>query len=203
MNTDPQSSPDDNRFQSRQEGDLPEGKPGNRRQAVADERALKTWEYRIKEGLTYKQIGEKLGITAGAAKAAYDRGRIMLIPKEDVEVAKEIALQKLDIWEQMMIDVYQRKHKLVVMGKLIEGGEDFGPKVQAMDRILKIEAMRTKILGYAAPSKRVLEVISEDKFDEAIRALNEQAAELERQAVTQTQDLAEEILAAAEEKNDG
>lgn len=172
-------------------------RPSLVRKAEAEQRALRSYELRITEGLTWKQIGEQLGITATSARQCYDRARIILIPKQDVEVAKEIALEKLDMWEQMALDIYNRKHKLVVMGKLIEGGEDFAPRLQALDRLLKIETMRQKIVGYLAPSKRVLEVVSEDSFDKAIAELNAQAAELERQAAKQTEELAEEILGAA------
>jgi hypothetical protein len=106
----------------------------------------------------------------------------MLIPKQEVEVAKEIALEKIDIWEQMALDVYHRKHVMVNFGKVVDGAEDFGPKLMALDRLIKLETLRKSIVGYTAPSKRVLEVVSEDAFSKAIDALNAQAAELERQA---------------------
>lgn len=197
MDIDPPASPDTPNFADDEIG----GSASARRNALADQRSLKTYELRINEGLTWKQIGEKLGIAPSSAKAAYDRARVMLIPKQDVEVAREIALEKLDVWEQLCWKIHNTKHKLVVMGKLIPDGEDFAPKLQAIDRMVKIEQMRQKIYGYLAPSKRVLEVVSEDAFDKAIAELNAQAAELERQAATQTQELAEEIL-AAENDND-
>ena len=56
------------------------------------------------------------------------------------------------------------------------------PKLQAIDRLLKIERERRTIIGYTAPSKRVLEVITEDQLDRAIRQYNEEAEVLERDA---------------------
>jgi len=157
-------------------------KPAIKRKALADERALTAYKLRVERGLGYAQIGEELGISAQGAKDAYDRGRLMLIPTEEVEAAKETALEKLDRYEQMALDVYHQEHVLVNFGKVVHGVQDYGPKLQAIDRLLKIAHERRNIIGYTAPSKRVVEVITEDALDKAIRELNEQAQQLEREA---------------------
>ena len=193
MDSDPRGLPDDDDFQNLDES-TSEVKPSILRKSIAEERAWKCYDMRIREGLTWKQIGERLGIPPSTAKHAYDRGRMMLIPKQDIETAKEIALEKLDMWEQMALEMFNHKHPMVSFGKLVPGVEDWAPKKQAIDTLVKIEAQRTKIIGYSAPSKRVLEVVNEDTFDKAIAALNEQAAELERQAQREMEGQADAIV---------
>lgn len=190
MDTDPPALPNDDDFQEINKG----VKPSITRKSLADERAWKAYDLRIREGLTWKQIGERLECPATTAKSAFDRGRMMLIPKQDVETAKDIALEKIDMWEQMALDIYNRKHPMVSFGKLVPGVEDYGPKKQAIDSLIKLETLRKSIVGYTAPSKRVLEVVNEDTFDKAIAALNEQAAELERQAAAAVEEEAEAVI---------
>jgi uncharacterized membrane protein YgaE (UPF0421/DUF939 family) len=55
-------------------------------------------------------------------------------------------------------------------------------KLRAIDLLLKIERERRTIIGYTAPSKRVMEVITEDQLDRAIRQYIEEAEALERDA---------------------
>lgn len=144
---------------------------------------------RIVENKSYTQIAAAIGLgSATAAKAAYDRGVLMLIPKEEIEASKIIALQKLDQWERMTLEEYHAKHILVNFGKAVKNEvtgeyfEDSGAKMACMGMLIRIERERRAILGYSAPSKRVLEVVTADVFDKAITQLNEEAAALERQA---------------------
>jgi hypothetical protein len=114
----------------------------------------------------------------------------MSVPRDEFNEAKMLALQKLDIWEQMALEQYHARHILVSHGKvarrLVNGEpevlEDLLPKLRAIDLLLKIERERRTIVGYTAPSKRVLEVITEDQLDRAIRQYIEEAEALERDA---------------------
>lgn len=162
-------------------GDI-RGEKKARRTAIADERAVRAVHLRITKAWSYAQIGNELGITAPAAIAAYRRGVAMLTPKEEIEEAKQIALQKLDVWEQEVLAILHSTHVMVNFGRVVEGIEDMGPKLQAIDRLVKIERERRAIIGYNAPNKRVLEVVTEDVFERAIRELNADAARLEREA---------------------
>jgi hypothetical protein len=82
------------------------------------------------------------------------------------------------------------RHVLVSHGKVarrfVNGGpevlEDYLPKLRAIDLLLKIERERRTIIGYTAPSKRVLEVITEDQLERAIRQYIAEAEALERDA---------------------
>ena len=161
-------------------------KSKTQRQSLANERAARAVDLRTRGSKTYQQIGEELGITPQAAKAAYERGVKMLVPREEIDEARQVALAKLDQWEQMMIEEYHREVVMVNFGKVIHDDSgapmlDFSHRQGIMDRLIKIERERRAVQGYQAPSKRVLEVITADMFDKAIKQLNAEAAELERQ----------------------
>lgn len=180
-----------------QQNDETGARPGptakRKRMSLANERATKAVHLRHTKSWTYQQIGSELGITPQAAKAAYERGVKMLVPREEVEEAKKVALAKLDQWEQMMLEEYYREIVMVNFGKVIYDRDpkenpdarpllDYAHRQGIMDRLIKIERERQAILGYKAPSKRVLEVITADMFDKAIAQLNADAAALEEQA---------------------
>lgn len=164
-----------------------------KRMSLANERATKAVHLRHTKSWTYQQIGSELGITPQAAKAAYERGVKMLVPREDIDEARRTALAKLDQWEQMMLEEYYREIVMVNFGKVIFDKDpkehsdakpilDYSHRQGLMDRLIKIERERQAILGYKAPSKRVLEVITADMFDKAIAQLNADAEALEAQS---------------------
>lgn len=176
---------------STENGSRPNGK--TKRMSLANERAAKAVEMRHVESKTFQQIGTELGITPQAAKAAYDRGVKMLVPTQQVDEARQAALAKLDRWEQMMMEEYYRGVVMVNFGKVIYDKDpkthedatpilDYAHRKDIMDRLIKIERERRSIMGYQAPSKRVLEVVTQDVFDKAIRQLNAEAAALEEQS---------------------
>lgn len=168
------------------------------RRYQADERAVKAVEMRHAKSMNWSQIARELGVTPQGAKNAYDRGVIALIPRSDVDSYREMALAKLDLWEQLTLDLYSKTYVTVNFGKLVTDAdgvpvEDWAPKRQLIETLLKIEKERRAICGYSAPNKRVLEVVGEDAFDRAIRELNQDAERLERE--TQLKDDMERIMA--------
>lgn len=192
---------------ARENANAREGRPSARKQAEADTRAVRAVDLRIRKSYTYQQIADELGITSQSAQDCYARGVRLLIPTEDVEEAKQIALSKLDVWEQMVLDVYHAKQYLVNFGKVVTemvlGDDnkmhevkvlDEGHKLAAIDRLVKIARERRAIIGYTAPSKRVLEVVTADVFDKAIEQMNAEAASLERQARIKDMDAGLEAL---------
>lgn len=156
---------------------------GARRQSLADQRAVRAVEMRTTQGSTWAKIGSELGVTPQAAQGAYRRGVLLLVPADDIAEYRALALQKLDYWEEKMLFILEGVYEMVNFGKKIDGVVDVAPNMQAMDRLVKIERERRAIVGYSAPSKRVLEVVSEDAFERAIRELNEDSARLEREAL--------------------
>jgi hypothetical protein len=162
--------------------------------ARADQRARRVYELRIVKGMSYTQIASELGLSAASVKNLYVRAQRLLIPADETEESRITALEKLNYDEQFVRAIMNADHVLVSFGKVVYDNagnqmNDLTPKLHAIDRLLKIYKERRDILGYTAPSKRVLEVVSEDTFDKAIRELNERAAELEREAERQKKDL--------------
>jgi hypothetical protein len=140
----------------------------------------------VRESLTYADLGKRLGLSPQGAKLAYERGRLMCIPEQEVEEAKALHLEKLDYWESLVVEIFLADHVLVNFGKVVYGPDgcpmyDLQPKLAAMDRLLRIGKERREVLGYTAPSKRVLEIITEDALERAIANFNAQASELERE----------------------
>jgi hypothetical protein len=176
-------------------GSVIEGRPGARRRSRADERAVRAVELRIVNGWSYAKIGQELGIGAPGAKHAYERGVLMLVPQDDITTARQTALQKLDQWEEEILLIARAQHPLVNFGKVVFGEYDSAINLAAYDRLIKVERERRSIVGYSAPSKRVLEVINEDSFEKAIRELNLQAEALERD--TELQDRLSEAVNGA------
>jgi hypothetical protein len=138
---------------------------------------MRALEMRSVEGKSYAQIGAVLGISAGSAQDAYRRGVAVSVPRDAMDEAKALVLQKLGIWKQMVLEQYHARQVLVSHGKvarrLVNGEpevlEDYLRKLRAIDVLLKIERERRTIVGHTAPSKRVVEVITEDQLDRAIR----------------------------------
>lgn len=110
-------------------------------------------------GLTYRQIADELGM-AGPGKAHEAVQRVL---KETVQEAADdlrlVELERLDQMYQAALKVLETEHYAVSHGKVIyleEGGPplaDDGPILAAMDRLLKIQERRAKLLGLDAPTK--------------------------------------------------
>lgn len=115
---------------------------------VARERGEQALQLR-KEGLTYTEIAEKLGLTpsgvSGAIKAAMDR-----ITREPAEEVLKLELARLDeLYKHARLRalglVRQRQKGVSVMGQL-----------DAIDSCLKIMQRRARLLGLDSPDKTEL-----------------------------------------------
>ena len=77
-----------------------------KRRALADQRAMRVLEMRSVEGKTYADRDRFGHQCPGSAQDAYRRGVAMSVPHDWENDAKALALQKLDIWEQMAPEQY-------------------------------------------------------------------------------------------------
>ncbi|MFI9200172.1 hypothetical protein [Streptomyces sp. NPDC053048] len=119
-----------------------------RRDAEAAELRAKGWHYR--------RIAEHLGIDVHTAHQAVQRA-LKAIVQEPAEEVRTLELERLDRLYERAVEVLERRHVTVSQGKIIyEGGEplaDDGPVLQAIDRLLRIQERRAKLLGLDAATK--------------------------------------------------
>jgi hypothetical protein len=147
------------------------------------------------QGWPFERIAGELGYASrGKAYEGVQRA-LAEIPREGVEELRQMELERLDRLYLAALEVLERKHLTVSHGKVIsrfvglerdeDGIErldddgktisiyedvlDDGPILQAIDRALKIQERRAKLLGLDAPAK--LEVLTLDAIDSEIRKL--------------------------------
>lgn len=107
-------------------------------------------------GWTYEQIGAELGMSRGHAYEAVQRA-IADIVREPAEEVRQLELLRLDEMHRTAAAVLTREHYVVDRGSVVlwDGVPlaDDGPKLAAIDRLLKIQARRAALLGLDAEKK--------------------------------------------------
>lgn len=151
------------------------GRPKAARGQIARRRAAAT-DMRLK-GATWQAIADALGYkTPGAACQDVSRGMEAAVTehRRSVEAYREEELQRLDVLLVEAWQVLRREHVTVSHGRIVRDDEekailDDGPVLQAIDRILKIQERRAKLLGLDAPQRH--EVMTVDAIDAEIARL--------------------------------
>lgn len=142
-----------------------------------------------RDGNTYEQIAERLGY-AGRGEAYNGVQRALLaIVREPAEDLRNFELDRLDYMYYKVLEVLHRRHYTVQHGKVVsladENGnltplEDDAPVLNAVDRLLRIQERRARLLGLDAPKQ--IEIITLDAIQAEIRRLEENMAARERAA---------------------
>lgn len=145
------------------------------------------------EGWTYQRIANEMGYTnASGARKAVMRGLARSV-REPYEEARHLALMELDELAQEAWKVLRTVHYAVSQGRVVrkqngtryneETGEDEPvwvdvlddkPVLEALDRLLKIQERRAKLLGLDAPARSEHTVINLDTIDAEIQRLEAQ-----------------------------
>lgn len=128
-------------------------------------------------GVTYDEIATQLGFAdRSKARQAVERALDQTI-REPAEELRMLELQRLDeLWRRAWA-ILEREHQVVQLGKVVRdvNGQavvDHGPTLQAIDRLLKIQERRAKLLGLDAPTK--FEGITMDRLDSEIARLSQE-----------------------------
>lgn len=116
-------------------------------------------------GKSYQQIADTLGYSS---RADARRGVQLILVETVAEPAaevREMQLVQLDELTQAALDVLERRHITVSHGRVIydDDGtviEDDGPVLAAIDRLLRIQERRAKLLGLDAPSRHEVVTLS-------------------------------------------
>jgi hypothetical protein len=153
--------------------------PARRSRAEVADREVRAIDMR-RNGATYDQIGQQLGIsTSGAAqivKRVLDRHVTEALP--DV---RKLELDRLDQLQLAALLVLRREHWLVQAGKVVidQAGlpmRDDGPTLAAIDRLVRIGESRRRLLGVDAPVRHEVKFFTVDELDSQIAELEQQLA---------------------------
>ncbi|MFF4479461.1 hypothetical protein ACFY1A_20915 [Streptomyces sp. NPDC001520] len=107
-------------------------------------------------GMTYRAIAAELEMDVHSVHDAVKRA-LKEIVQEPAEDVRRMELERLDVLYEAAARVLEREHVTVSQGKIIYQGPDplldDGPVLQAIDRLLRIQERRSKLLGLDAATK--------------------------------------------------
>ncbi|MFI9235781.1 hypothetical protein [Streptomyces sp. NPDC053079] len=106
---------------------------------------------------TYQQIADRLGYPDKAGAYRGIQAALKATVQEAADDVRQMELERLDRLARAAEEVMARQHATVSQGKIIyEGGEpliDDAPVLQAIDRLLRIQERRARLLGLDAATK--------------------------------------------------
>ncbi|MEV6313375.1 hypothetical protein AB0M10_32900 [Streptomyces sp. NPDC051840] len=132
-------------------------------------------------GHTYQQIADELGwANRGDAHHAVQRA-LQATVREAGDEVRAIELDRLDTLYRAALAVLEREHYTVSNGRVVslDGAgplPDDGPVLAAIDRLLKIQERRAKLLGLDAPTKAAISITPERAaaLEQLVEELGEQ-----------------------------
>jgi hypothetical protein len=153
-----------------------------RKRSIADrERDAQALQLRAR-GLTHRHIAAQLGWKSPAsAVAACDRALGDTF-REDVSKWRDLQVDKLDDMTRVVWQGMAKPHYLVSQGKAVRDDitgellEDHTRNWEGVDRLVKIEERRARLLGLDAPQRTKVEV--QDGVDAEIERLVAELASL-------------------------
>lgn len=110
------------------------------------------------EGWTLQQIADELGFHDSSHARQAIRRALREIVRGPAERLIAHEAERLDTLYEEALEVLQRDHVTVSHGKVITGADgkpllDDGPKLAAIDRLVKVRESYRKLLGLDAPSR--------------------------------------------------
>jgi hypothetical protein len=127
-------------------------------------------------GMSYTKISEQLGYGGHQNAARAVKKTLADVTREAAEEHVTIQLQRLDMMYEAELKVLEAHHYTVSQGRLIHLHEDAppleddSPVLSAVDRLLKIEERRSRLLGLDAPTKTTVTHATSD-VDAAVAEL--------------------------------
>ncbi len=133
-------------------------------------------------GLSYPEIARQLGYASHSSALAAARRAMAATVAEPAAEVRAYEVERLNNLERAALEVLERRHVTVSHGKVIYHGEgdareplyDDGPVLQAIDRLLRIQERRAKLLGLDAPTR--MQVVTIDAVDAEIARLTAELA---------------------------
>ena len=124
-------------------------------------------------GLGSTEIGKQLGMSRQAATMAVKRALTEVV-REPAEQVRALELDRLDLLYRTALGVMAKSHPMVQNGRVVRDQdgrpvEDPRPRLAAIDRLLRIQERRSRLLGLDAPTKTDVRV--SDVLDGQIQQL--------------------------------
>lgn len=158
------------------------GQAEKNRALAAEQRAE---AYRLKlRGLSDREVARRLGVSHTTIQN-WTREEAESIVMPLAAELRKVQLERLGEMRQAALEVLERFHYTVSHGRLItdvdgEPLEDDAPRLQAIDRLLRVEERIAKLMGLDAPSRAEVEARVEPQPAELQALINrarEQVAE--------------------------
>jgi DNA-binding transcriptional MerR regulator len=110
------------------------------------------------EGWTLQQIADHLGYQDRTAVRRGIQQALKAIVKAPAEKLLQQEATRLDSLYEEALEILQRDHVMVSHGRVVYGDDgqplrDDGPKLQAIDRLVKVRESYRKLLGLDQPTK--------------------------------------------------
>lgn len=134
---------------------------------------------------TYQQISDTLGYGSAANAHRAVQRTLAAIPRDAAEELVQLELDQLDMMTAAVIEVLEANHYVVSQGRLIYLNDDAppltddSPVLAAVDRLLKIQERRARLLGLDQPTKATVTHAAAD-VDAAVAELAAELALRER-----------------------
>lgn len=159
-----------------QEITKPKGRPRKTEALAQAHKHAEAAQHRA-NGKSYRQIAEIMRVNVHTAHD-YVQLAIAAVPVEAVEALRTIELARLDEALVEALRQLRMNHVMVSHGRIIEGVVDEGPKLAAIDRIIKISESRRRLLGLDLPVKVSHEVTVHDGDSDLDREIADLLAKL-------------------------
>lgn len=158
----------------------PQSRPNRAQQAEQRAKA-----YRLKlRGLSDRAVAQQLGVSHTTVQnwTKQEAHEIVLPLAEEL---RKVQLERLGEMRQAALLVLERFHVTVSHGKVIKDDfgdalEDDAPKLQAIDRLLRIEERIAKLLGLDAPTRAEVEARVEPQPAELQAMINRARQQVEQ-----------------------
>jgi hypothetical protein len=139
------------------------------------ERAVEAMRLRTR-GMSYREIAQEMGFNNESAVRDLVSRALLATLSEPADDLRQLELQRLDFMWAAVLKVLERHHVTVSNGKVIYLGDtplhDDAPILAAVDRLVKIQDRRAKLLGLDAPQR--VEVLTIDAIDAELARLTQQ-----------------------------
>lgn len=138
-------------------------------------------------GVSFAEIARQLGLhSAPVAYRIWTRALRRQVPRAVVDEEITAAVDRLTDQRGQIRYLMSRTHYVVQQGKIVKDDEgqpliDHGFQLQCHDRLLRVEERLAKMLGLDAPQRARIEVLTRDKWQEAMDEARAELDELDRQ----------------------